>query len=106
MSRDMNNFMITLKHVYDSFEGPDLTMVVRDNNDVAMCHRKTDGSYQERFRGTLIMSCPASWSVDDAAVAHRIAQKAYKAGVESGRRELGSDIAELLGVATEDHNHE
>ena len=97
---DQNHYRAeSTKFVY-TFEEDVLEVVVREGSDVAMCHKKTDGSYQQSFGGTLVMSCPASWSAKDAAIAHSIAKKAYRDGVAKGRADLGADIADMLGLAT------
>lgn len=99
---DQNHYRAEPTKFAYTFEEEVLEVVVRKGSDVAMCHKKTDGSYQQSFGGTLVMSCPASWSAKDAAIAHSIAKKAYREGVREGREELGTDIAEMLGLATKE----
>lgn len=102
---DQNHYRAEIEKLSYTFEEDELEVVVREGRDVAMCHKKTDGSYQQKFGGTLVMSVPSTWSEKDAAIAHSIAKKAYRDGVCRGRKDLGVDIADMLGLATEDHNH-
>lgn len=97
---DQNHYKVEPSKINCTFEEEELKVVVREGRDVAMCHKKTDGSYQENFGGTLVMTCPATWSPRDAAIAHSVAKKAYYSGVRDGREELGGDIADMLGLAT------
>lgn len=106
MSNNANNFMVEARKLSHSFEGADLEIKPVKNSNVAKCHKITDGNYYQEFGGTLVMTCPANWSPEDAASAHWIAKKAYREGYEAGRRSLGEDIADLLGVATKEQDND
>lgn len=106
MSNNVNTFRAEVEKLHSSFEAVDLEVKVVKNSEVSKCHKVTDGSYQQNFGGTLVMTCPANWSPEDAASAHWIAKKAYREGYEAGRRSLGEDIADLLGVATKEQDND